>query len=318
MSSEPPAGVVPGGTLPPGTGVQVVVPCRDDGRFLDECLASVVAAAAAAGVGDVEVTIVDDGSTDPGTLAVLAARETAGWQVVWTPGLGLPAARNAGAAVSSSAAVLPLDVDNRLLPALLGGVALVTAGHADVVHGPWREFGARDAVVVPPPDPADALRPLNQIDNCALYSRTALAGVGGWDAGLPLWEDWDLLLRLHASGARFARLDDVTFEYRVRDHSLSGGFFGLMCAGPVLGEFVARHPLLHAFHRAHPTVYAEQFAGTAVDLTGLEPPRPRRRPPAWLVRPVRPLVRWWRSRTGGAGAAGGGAGVDAGTGWGSG
>ncbi len=286
---------MPGGTLTPGTGVQVVIPCRDDGRFLADCLASVVAAVADAAVGPVEVTVVDDGSTDPETLAVLDAHRSAGWQVLRAPGVGVPAARNAGAAVGATAAVLPLDVDNLLLAPLLRAVALVEADTADVVHGSWREFGARSGIVVPPPDPADALRPLNQIDNCALYRRAALAGVGGWDAAADIWEDWDLLLRLHAAGARFTRLGDVTFEYRVRDASLSDGWWRRMCDGPVLGAFVARHPLLRDFHRAHPTVYAEQFAGTDVDLAGLEPPRPRRRP-RWLVRVASPVVLWWRAR----------------------
>ena len=122
--------------------------------------------------------------------------------------------------------------------------------------------------------------------------------MGGWDERVRIWEDWDLLLRLHADGARFVTLDETTFEYRVRTGSVLGGWQEAMCAGPVLGAFVARHPLLADFHRAHPRVYAELFAGTAVDLTGLVPHRPRYRrilDPVLLGGPRR---RRWVARVG--------------------
>lgn len=207
----------PGGTLPAGTGVQVVIPCRDDGDVLLEAIASVDAVATDA----VELTIVDDGSTDPETLRVLGVLRASGQQVLTTPGVGLAAARNTALAVSRSLAVIPLDADNRLREPLIGALVYLERGEADVVHGPWHRFGLEDAVVEPPQMTLAALVPGNSIDACALIRRDVLEQLGGWDPALPFWEDWDLWLGVVGAGFRVHRLDEVTFDYLVRPGSLS-------------------------------------------------------------------------------------------------
>ena len=70
-------------------------------------------------------------------------------------GVGLAAARTIGAARGRTAAVLALDADNRVRPALVQGAALITAGEADIVHGPWHRFGT-DRRSTPPPAPRSA------------------------------------------------------------------------------------------------------------------------------------------------------------------
>ena len=47
--------------------VTVVIPCFNHGQFLDEAVESALAQT----FQDLEVVIVDDGSTDPGTIALL-------------------------------------------------------------------------------------------------------------------------------------------------------------------------------------------------------------------------------------------------------
>lgn len=207
----------PGGSLPSGVGVQVVIPCRDDGDFLDEALASVDAGCS----GPTELTIVDDGSTDPETLRIIDALRTDGRHVVVTSGVGLSAARNAGMRTSNTLAVLPLDADNRVLPTLLAAIPLLERGEADVVHGPWEEFGLRRNVVQPPDASLMTLLPVNTIDACALIRRTVLDDIGGYDESLPHMEDWDVWLAALAIGARFRRLTETTFRYLVRPGSLT-------------------------------------------------------------------------------------------------
>lgn len=214
-----------GGTLPPGTGVQVIVPCRDDGDFVLEAIASVddCALTVADGGRDslIELTVVDDGSTDAETVRILDALRGSGRHVVTTSGIGLAAARNAGLATSSTLAVIPLDADNRLRPPLVEGLALLVAGDADIVHGPWVRFGMERRVVEPPPIALESLVPSNTVDACALIRRDLLERLGGWDAGLRFWEDWDLWLGAVGAGARVHRLDAPSFEYLVRPDSLS-------------------------------------------------------------------------------------------------
>lgn len=206
-----------GGELPAGVGVQVVIPCRNDGAYLDEAVASVAAACS----GPTELTIVDDGSDDPQTLRVLDALRAVGYHVVATTGVGLAAARNLGVSLSRTAAVLPLDADNRVLPSLLDEVASIERGEADVVHGAWDEFGMRGGRVDPPEASLATLLPVNAIDACALVARSLLDALGGYDEQLPYMEDWDLWLRAVVAGARFRRLPSVTFRYLVRHGSLA-------------------------------------------------------------------------------------------------
>lgn len=207
---------VAGGQLPEGVGVQVVIPCRDDGDFLDEAIASVEATC----VGPTELTIVDDGSTDAETLRILDALRADGRHVVTGPSAGLSAARNAGLRTSRTLAVLPLDADNRLLPPLLAAVPLLQSGGTDIVHGAWEEFGLRSGVVQPPEASLETLLPTNAIDTCSLIRRSVLDEAGGYDEAVRYVEDWDLWLAALAVGARFHRLPDLTFRYLVRPGSL--------------------------------------------------------------------------------------------------
>jgi len=212
-----PSRVLPGGSLPAGTGVQVVIPCRDDGDHIVEAVASVEQHAR----GPVEMTIVDDGSSDAETLRVLDVLRASGRQIVRTDGVGLPAARNVACGVSRSAMVVPLDADNRLRAAMFDAAQRMPELGAETVHGSWERFGM-DAQVVHPPDLAlDTLIPHNQIDACAVIRRSLLERLGGWDDALPFWEDWDLWLRVACSGARTHRVDEVLFDYLVRPGALS-------------------------------------------------------------------------------------------------
>lgn len=218
-------GALPGGTLPAGRGVQVIVPCRNDGDFLLEAVASVDDCANRVrldtGEAKVELTVVDDGSTDPETLRILNALRAGARQVLVTQGIGLAAARNLALGVSSTRAVIPLDADNRLLMPLVEALESLENDRADLIHGPWQRFGMDSAHVVPPVMQFDSLVPTNTIDACALVSRELLGRLGGWDAELPFWEDWDLWLGAIKAGARVGRVENATFAYLVRPGSLS-------------------------------------------------------------------------------------------------
>src|SRR5205085_334358 len=76
--------------------VSVVVPCFNYGAFVREAVDSAVGQT----LTGVEVIVVDDGSTDPATRAVLDAFQSPRTTVVRRPNGGLPAARNQGIAMA--------------------------------------------------------------------------------------------------------------------------------------------------------------------------------------------------------------------------
>src|ERR1035441_1806844 len=90
--------------------VSIVIPCFNHGEFLPDAVASVTKI----GRDDVELIVVDDGSTDEGTVREVDKLVAQGIKVIRQGNKGLAAARNAGILVSKGEYILPLDADNRL------------------------------------------------------------------------------------------------------------------------------------------------------------------------------------------------------------
>jgi glycosyltransferase involved in cell wall biosynthesis/GT2 family glycosyltransferase len=197
--------------------LSVIIPCRDDGDYLIDAVASVERNAPA----DTELIVVDDGSTQPRTLEVLAALREAGHRVIEQPHSGLSAARNRGIAASAGDYFLPLDADNRLLSGFAAeAVALLDAEPAaGVVYGDRREFGARTGDVAVPEFDLPTMLWSNYIDACAVVRRTVWSDVGGYDIAFTDWEDWDFWLGAAERGWRLVHLPRLTFEYRIRPDS---------------------------------------------------------------------------------------------------
>ncbi|MEU0529528.1 glycosyltransferase [Amycolatopsis tolypomycina] len=177
--------------------VSVVIPLFDQGRFLDGALASV----RAAGYADVEIVVVDDGSTDAGTVAAFDALTDV--VKVRQPNAGLSAARNAGIAASRGEYVVPLDADDELPPGFLGPAVTALARHPELsyVVGHVRHTGLLDHVQAPLGHAGDVSTVVNTHGRATgVFRREALQAVGGYDESLPAYEDWDLYLRLARAG----------------------------------------------------------------------------------------------------------------------
>ena len=193
--------------------VAVVIPCYNDGRFLLETLESVREQE------QCEIVVVDDGSTDAGTLDVLAKVREAGVQVVTQPNQGLSAARMTGVRHTSAPYVHPLDSDDRLAPGALQRLAdaLDARPQADLAWGDYYCFGAFSCRVpgAPSLDPW-RITYIDEIVGTTMVRRSALTAVGGWDMGSG-FEDWDLWMKLAEVGAQGVYVPEVTLHYRQHD-----------------------------------------------------------------------------------------------------
>lgn len=243
--------------------LDVIIPCYNDGAFLMEAVQS-LGPQRATGQG---VIIVNDGSDDERTIAVLGQLRSAGFQVIDTPNRGLAAARNTGWSASKSAYVLFLDSDNRLEPGFTNEAVRVLGERPDiaVVFGDRQEFGLREGMVeqrVP-----DLLEELvgNRIDACAAVRRSVLVEVGGFDETMrDGYEDWELWLRLMVLGYLFHHLPGVAFHYRVREGSLSSRVADERTRGRIVRHMVTKHRDLFARH--WPEVIVELHRIQANDL----------------------------------------------------
>src|SRR5262245_1301539 len=88
--------------------VSVVIPCYNQARYLGEAIAS----ARRQTHPDIEIIVVDDGSTDD---TVQVAQGYDGVRVVSQPNKGQGAARNKGLEQATGAYIVFLDSDDRLL-----------------------------------------------------------------------------------------------------------------------------------------------------------------------------------------------------------
>jgi Glycosyl transferase family 2 len=197
--------------------VSVVIPAYNQGHFLGAAIGSVLTQT----YSDVEVLVVDDGSTDD-TRAVASAVTDDRVRYLYQPNQGLSAARNTGIRHARGAYLTYLDSDDQFLPDKL---ALLLDAFE---RTPELGFCAGQAVLV-----GDDGEPLGEVFDRGLPSETS-----GWLLGNPLhvgsvlirrewqeraglfderlrsYEDWDMWLRLAGMGCPMGWVSRPVSRYR--------------------------------------------------------------------------------------------------------
>lgn len=232
--------------------MSVLLPVRDGEAFLAEALDSLAAQTFA----DLEVVIVDDGSRDssPELAAAYAARDRR-FRVVRQAPAGIVAALERARYEARGRLLARMDADDVALPdrlrlqvealeregldAVGGAVEVVADGRVTdglARYAAWlnalvtEEAAARDVFVeCPLPHPTLVVR------------REALERAGGYrETGWP--EDYDLVLRLWAAGARFRNVEPVVLRWRDRPERQSR-------VDPRYGEDAFRRCKVHHLRR---------------------------------------------------------------------
>jgi len=191
--------------------ITAVVPCFNYGAFLPEALDSLLAQEG----GAPRILVVDDGSTEPETLAALD-RVPDGVEVIRKANAGLAEARNTGYRATDTPYLIALDADDRLPPRALRAMRGVLDREPGVgwAYGITRFFGDWDGEMrMPPFDPYRMLY-RHTIGPVALTRRTLFEDVGGYDSVFNGLEDWEFWLHAIERGWRGRQVDEVTFEYR--------------------------------------------------------------------------------------------------------
>jgi len=217
-----PACATPADTIAMGGGraprVSVVIPCYNYARYLPEAVASVLAQT----FTDVEIVIVDDGSTDD-SLAVaerLAAAHPGRIRVIAQPNAGQPAiSRNRGIAEARGTYVLCLDADDKIAPTMLERCVDLLDARPEIAiaYTDRRDFDGVEAIVQAGDYDFSRLRFANHISYCALFRRTVWEAVGGYRTNVKGCEDWDLWVAAGARGHFGARIPEPLFWYRRHD-----------------------------------------------------------------------------------------------------
>ena len=201
------------------TTVSVVIPCFNQGQFLEEAVASVLGQSFA----DFEIIVVNDGSTEERTNRLLQNFTREKTRIIHTANQGLAAARNNGIAVAKGKYILPLDADDRIEPAYLEKAVAVLDGNPGVgiVYCKARLFGAVDSDWDLPDYSLERMLVDNIIFCSACYRRDDWLAAGGYDPGMIYgWEDYEFWLSLIEKGRKVVRLAETLFCYRVASDSM--------------------------------------------------------------------------------------------------
>ncbi|MGH2887201.1 MAG: glycosyltransferase [Solirubrobacteraceae bacterium] len=201
-------------------------------------VASAVSSVLAQTQPDLEVIVVDDGSSDR-TSDVVAGIDDPRVRLIGQPNRGTAAARNAGIAIALGTYVAFLDSDDLYLPGYLElseralgsapdvGFAYTDAYVFDDTSGRVRRRSAMARNRPPVPAPTDrdqfllALLERNFVFVAAVVPRDVLGAVGGFDESLHAIEDYDLWLRILLHGYRAAWVEGQHVLYRRHPGQLS-------------------------------------------------------------------------------------------------
>lgn len=245
-----------------GVSVSVVIPAFNAARTLGETLAS----ARAQTHRDLEMIVVDDGSTDAtADIALRHAVEDARIRLIRQDNAGVAAARNAGVAVARGDFVALLDADDIWAPTKIARqfdlfaqsgprVALVYTWFALIdAQSQIIKFGRR---TMHEGDVLEALAYYNFIGNgsAPLIRRTAIEEVGGFDPTLRArggqgCEDWKLYFEI-AERHHFAVVREALTGYRHTPGNMSSDVLQMLRSRDLcIADLLPRHP--HLEQRFH-------------------------------------------------------------------
>ena len=229
--------------------VSVIMPCYNDGAFIEESVASVRGQT----YSNTELIIIDDGSDDAHTLKILEQFKRDGVTVLHTDHLRPAGARNAGIRAATGKYILPLDSDDTIEPAYIEqAVAVMEKNeaigavycHADLfgkASGPWqlKEYSLENMLVD------------NVVFVTALFRREDWQAVGGFrttmERGL---EDYDFWLSILELGRNIYQLPDTLFHYRIKSGSRTSQFMeNPQVIKDTYREIYHNHPALYDRYR---------------------------------------------------------------------
>lgn len=235
----------------------VIIPTRDCLPYLPGTLASIQAQER----DDLEILVVDDGSTDGSAawLAAQAARDSR-LRVLEAGGHGPSAARNCAIAAARSPLIAFLDADDTWRPGKLSAQIVFHQSHPDAVFsftdyrhvdpegrdlgtcfGFWPAFHRRVGSAPgyrPLSDAASVLLAENVAGTSTVMARRrALQDANGFATDLDSAEDWDLWLRLSRAGP-VGFTDAVGTDYLMRPGSATGNAVARLNA---VREIMRRH-----------------------------------------------------------------------------
>jgi len=205
--------------------VSIIIPAYNQARFV----AQTVDSALAQTWPEIEVIVVNDGSTD-NTADILAGYGER-IRLIHQENRGLAGARNTGVKAACGDYLLFLDSDDLIPNAKVEHHLKFLAENPDfdLVYSGWQYIDETGAPLVGQMRPGKQGTLLTEllfgdfycIPGAVVIRRKVLEQVGLFDETLRAEEDTDMWLRAVYAGYRFGYIDELLFQYRIHSASLS-------------------------------------------------------------------------------------------------
>jgi glycosyltransferase involved in cell wall biosynthesis len=204
-----------------GNLLSVVIPYYNMGKYIQDCVQSIKAST----YPEIEILIINDGSTEEESLAILKQMEqTNGVKVFHKPNDGLAHTRNYGAAKATGNWLAFLDADDKVAPDYYEKALRVLKQYDNVFFvGSFVQYfedtNQKWATFTPQPPYVLVHNPVNS--SGLVYKKAAFLAAGlndkTVDYGL---EDYESVVHLLSKGYNGVVLPEFLFQYRVRGDSM--------------------------------------------------------------------------------------------------
>lgn len=202
-----------------GPLVSVIIPCYNQGDYIHEAIQSVLAST----YSDLEIIVVNDGSTDELTNSIIANLAHPKIKVVSTLNQGLAEARNTGIKASQGKYILPLDADDKISPTYIIEAVNILNNNPDikVVTCNVRLFGAATGRLRLLDFSMENLICQNTMVCSSVYRRKDYDQTHGYNPNMKFgFEDWDFWLSLLKAGGGVNKIPEEHFFYRIKRRSM--------------------------------------------------------------------------------------------------
>lgn len=206
------------------TRVSIIIPCFNRARFISDAIESALRQS----FPDIEVIVIDDGSTDDSWSIISSFGEQI--NAVRVKNRGACHARNIAIRKARGALVKFLDSDDLLEPNAIEGQLqdLATLPEGSIVIGTAISIDSQgtplqlDKYNIPFPQNGNMVPLVTLLSKCIsvslpIFPILGLHRVGGFDEDLTISEDYDLILRLYRAGYKFFLFDTATGRFREHD-----------------------------------------------------------------------------------------------------
>lgn len=191
--------------------VSVIMPVYNYGSQFEKSIESVFNST----YKNIELVIVNDGSTDEYVLSKLNSIHHQNIKVLHKENGGPSAARNYGIKNSTGDYILPLDSDDRIYPNYIQMCVNILNKNPKIspVYCDTHHVGEMQGMESRPEWSMDRLIQGPFIVNCSMFHRSAFEETEGYDEEMKGWEDYDLWIRMGQKGYEGKRIPKPLFMY---------------------------------------------------------------------------------------------------------